>query len=141
MRRSVIALLGLGGLVGGLFMIILAPIAATLVQLAISRTREYGADAAGARIAGDPIALASALRKLETGSAQLPMAVNPAAAHMYIINPLSGLRMDGLFSTHPKTENRVAALRAMAGGGRPSAGPASPLPTMLRKPCSARAPK
>ncbi len=112
---------GLGGLVGGLFMIILAPIAATLVQLAISRTREYGADAAGARIAGDPIALASALRKLETGSAQLPMAVNPAAAHMYIINPLSGGAIAGLFSTHPPTQERISRLEQMALGQRATA--------------------
>jgi heat shock protein HtpX len=112
---------GLGGLVGGLFMIILAPIAATLVQLAISRTREYGADAAGARIAGDPIALASALRKLETGSAQLPMAVNPTTAHMYIINPLSGGAIAGLFSTHPPTQERIARLEQMALGQRTTA--------------------
>lgn len=112
---------GLGGLVGGLFMIILAPIAATLVQLAISRTREYGADAAGARIAGDPIALASALRKLETGSTQLPMAVNPATAHMYIINPLSGGAIAGLFSTHPPTQERIARLEQLALGQRATA--------------------
>lgn len=112
---------GLGGLVGGLFMIILAPIAAMLVQLAISRTREYGADAAGARIAGDPIALASALRKLETGSAQLPMAVNPTTAHMYIINPLSGGAIAGLFSTHPPTQERIARLEQLALGQRATA--------------------
>lgn len=109
---------GLGGLVGGLFMIILAPIAATLVQLAISRTREYGADAVGARIAGDPIALASALRKLESWSTRLPMAVNPAAAHMYIVNPLSGSSLAGLFSTHPPTQERIARLEQMALGQR-----------------------
>ena len=109
---------GIGGLVGGLFMIILAPIAATLVQLAISRTREYGADAAGARIAGDPIALASALRKLETGSKQLPMAVNPTTAHMYIINPISGGAIAGLFSTHPPTQERIARLEQLALGQR-----------------------
>lgn len=109
---------GLGGLVGGLFMIILAPIAATLVQLAISRTREYGADAVGARIAGDPIALASALRKLESWSTRLPMAVNPAAAHMYIINPLSGSSLAGLFSTHPPTQERIARLERLALGQR-----------------------
>lgn len=112
---------GIGGLVGGLFMIILAPIAATLVQLAISRTREYGADAAGARIAGDPIALASALRKLETGSKQLPMAVNPTTAHMYIVNPLSGSSIAGLFSTHPPTQERIARLEQLALGQRATA--------------------
>ncbi len=109
---------GLGGLVGGLFMIILAPIAATLVQLAISRTREYGADAAGAHIAGNPIALASALRKLETWSARMPMAVNPTTAHMYIINPLHGGAIAGLFSTHPPTAERIARLEQLALGQR-----------------------
>lgn len=112
---------GLGGLVGGLFMIILAPIAATLVQLAISRTREYGADAAGARIAGDPIALASALRKLEGWSKQMPMAVNPTTAHMYIVNPLSGSSIAGLFSTHPPTQERIARLEQLALGQRATA--------------------
>ncbi|MBX3014181.1 MAG: zinc metalloprotease HtpX [Caldilineaceae bacterium] len=107
---------GAGGLVGGLFMIILAPIAATLVQLAISRTREYGADAAGARIAGDPIALASALRKLETWSTRTPLAVNPATAHMYIVNPLTGRALAGLFSTHPPTQERITRLEQMALG-------------------------
>ncbi len=112
---------GLGGMVGGLFMIILAPIAATLVQLAISRTREYGADAAGARIAGDPIALASALRKLEGWSKQMPMAVNPTTAHMYIINPISGGAIAGLFSTHPPTQERIARLEQLALGQRATA--------------------
>ena len=112
---------GLGGMVGGLFMIILAPIAATLVQLAISRTREYGADAAGARIAGDPIALASALRKLESWSKQMPMAVNPTTAHMYIINPISGGAIAGLFSTHPPTQERIARLEQLALGQRATA--------------------
>lgn len=109
---------GLGGLVGGLFMIILAPIAATLVQLAISRTREYGADAAGAEIAGNPIALASALRKLETWSARLPMPVSPTTAHMYIVNPLHGGGLAGLFSTHPPTAERIARLEQLALGRR-----------------------
>ena len=112
---------GLGGMVGGLFMIILAPIAATLVQLAISRTREYGADAAGARIAGDPIALASALRKLESWSKQMPMAVNPTTAHMYIINPISAGAIAGLFSTHPPTQERIARLEQLALGQRATA--------------------
>ena len=112
---------GLGGMVGGLFMIILAPIAATLVQLAISRTREYGADAAGARIAGDPIALASALRKLEGWSKQMPMAINPTTAHMYIVNPLSGSTIAGLFSTHPPTQERIARLEQLALGQRVTA--------------------
>ncbi len=110
---------GIGGLVGGLFMIILAPIAATLIQLAISRSREFSADAAGAQIAGDPIALASALRKIQGYNSARPMAVNPSTAHQYIINPLSGSTVAGLFSTHPPTEQRIAKLEQMAlGRGR-----------------------
>ncbi|MGH2520884.1 MAG: zinc metalloprotease HtpX [Anaerolineales bacterium] len=107
---------GLAGLVGGLFLIILAPIAATLIQLAISRTREFGADAAGARIAGDPIALASALRKLEAGSARRLPTVDPATAHMYIVNPLHGGAIASLFSTHPPTAERIARLEQLALG-------------------------
>ena len=100
-------------------MMILAPLAAMLVQMAISRTREYAADKAGADISGKPLALASALSKLQRGVQQIenPAAErNPAAAHVFIVNPLSGARMDNLFSTHPNTENRVAALQALAGG-------------------------
>ncbi len=103
-----------GGLFGGIVMIILAPIAATLVQLAISRAREFVADASGAHIANDPLALASALRKLDEWSAQRTMAVNPATAHMYIINPLHGGAIAGLFSTHPPTEQRIARLEELA---------------------------
>lgn len=107
---------GAGGLVGGLFMIFLAPIAALLIQLAISRSREYSADEGGARILGDPEPLASALEKLEGWShsrfAQ-PMQVNPSTAHMYIVNPLLGGGLLGLFRTHPATEERVARLRAL----------------------------
>lgn len=109
---------GLAGLFGGLVMIILAPIAATLIQLAISRTREFSADAAGAWIVGDPLALASALRKLERWSARLPMAINPAAAHMYIVNPLHGSATAGLFRTHPPTDERIAHLEQLAFGQR-----------------------
>jgi heat shock protein HtpX len=109
---------GAAGLVGGLFLIILAPIAATLIQLAISRAREFDADASGAHIAGNPIALASALRKLEAWSARRPMAVNPATAHMYIVNPLRGGAIAGLFSTHPPTEQRIARLERLALGRR-----------------------
>lgn len=105
-------------LLGGLAMIILAPIAALLIQLAISRSREYGADASGAHIAGDPLALASALRKLDEWSAHRPMNVNPATAHMYIINPLHGGVIAGLFSTHPSTELRIARLQELASGQR-----------------------
>jgi heat shock protein HtpX len=98
---------------------ILAPIAAMLVQMAISRTREYSADKMGAAICGDPLALAGALRKLEMTAHQVnnPVAEeNPATAHMFIINPLHAGGMDNLFSTHPKTENRIAALEALRAG-------------------------
>jgi len=101
-----------GSVFGSLIMIILAPIAALLIQLAISRSREYAADAGGAQILGDAQPLATALEKLETTSRQVPMQVNPATSHLYIVNPLhSGLA--GLFSTHPSTQERVARLRAM----------------------------
>lgn len=108
------------GIVGSIAMMILAPIAAMLVQMAISRTREYAADRAGAEICGRPLWLASALGKLEQGARRIdnPAAEqNPATAHMFIVNPLHGGRMDGLFTTHPRTENRIAALRQMAGAG------------------------
>jgi heat shock protein HtpX len=105
------------GMIGTILLLILGPIAATIVQLAISRSREYEADRIGAEITGDPRALASALMRLETykqGRVNEAAEANPASAHLFIINPLSGMRMDGLFSTHPATENRVAALEAMA---------------------------
>jgi heat shock protein HtpX len=106
------------GIVGVLLVMILAPIAAALVQMAISRTREYAADRGGAEICGHPMWLASALQKLERGAQMIDneqAEKNPATAHMFIINPLHGRRMDKLFSTHPNTANRVAALREMAG--------------------------
>ncbi|NJK82190.1 MAG: M48 family metalloprotease, partial [Chloroflexaceae bacterium] len=105
---------GLGELFGGILLIILAPIAATIIQLAISRTREYGADAEGARILGNPLPLASALEKLELASQRMVMHVNPSTAHQYIVNPLHG-GVAGLFSTHPNTQERISRLRAMAG--------------------------
>jgi len=101
------------GIVGVLITIIVMPIAAMLVQLAISRTREYGADAAGAKIAGQPDGLANALLKLERGAQAIPMQVNPATSHMFIVNPLSGKSLAGLFSTHPPIPERVARLRKM----------------------------
>jgi heat shock protein HtpX len=107
---------GAGHMVGGLFLVIVAPIAATLIQLAISRTREFGADTAGAHVSGDPIALASALRKLETWSTRVPMAVNPATAHLYIVNPLHGGAIANLFSTHPPIAQRIARLEQLALG-------------------------
>jgi heat shock protein HtpX len=101
-----------GSVFGSLIMIILAPIAALLLQLAISRSREYAADAGGAQILGDPQPLANALEKLEITSRRMPMEVNPATSHLYIVNPLHG-GLAGLFSTHPATQERVARLRAM----------------------------
>lgn len=98
--------------------IIVAPLAALLVQTAISRSREYLADEVGARLCGHPLALASALRKLEAWSRQVPMvAGSPATAHLFIVNPFSGGAMLRLFSTHPPTEARVERLVALAGGG------------------------
>jgi heat shock protein HtpX len=99
-----------GGMIGMLFMAILAPIAAMLVQMAISRSREFGADAAGARISGNPLSLARALQKLELGSQQIPMEANAATAHMFIVNPLTGGGMMSLFSTHPPIPERVHRL-------------------------------
>ena len=106
----------LGG-VGALLMVFLAPVAAMVVQMAVSRTREYEADKDGAEISSDPLALASALEKIAVMAVrQVNVAAerNPAMAHMYIINPLSGQRMDNLFSTHPDTGNRIMALRQLA---------------------------
>jgi len=105
------------GIIGTLAMVILAPIAAMIVQMAISRTREYAADRMGAQIAGEPMWLVSGLQRIENAAHQIPNETaehNPATAHMFIINPLSGQRMDNLFSTHPATENRVAALMQLA---------------------------
>ncbi|MEG6615775.1 zinc metalloprotease HtpX [Peptococcaceae bacterium 1198_IL3148] len=104
---------GGGGMIGGLIMAIIAPIAAAIVQMAISRSREYAADATGAKIAGSPDGLSNALLKLQAAAQRIPMQVNPAASHMFIINPLSGASVARLFSTHPPLEDRVARLRAM----------------------------
>lgn len=93
--------------------VLLAPVAATLIQLGISRSREYEADHDGARIVGDPEALASALQKLEMGSRRAPMAVAQSTAHLFIVNPFAGLRGAGLFATHPPIAERVARLRRM----------------------------
>jgi heat shock protein HtpX len=105
------------GIIGTLAMVILAPIAAMLVQMAISRTREYSADKLGAMIVGKPEALAGALAKIANAAHAIPnerAERDPGMAHMFIINPLSGERMDNLFSTHPATENRIAALQQLA---------------------------
>ncbi len=106
------------GIVGVIAMMILAPLAAGLVQMAISRTREYAADREGAEICGNPMWLASALEKIQRGAARIDnnsAERNPATAHMFIINPLHAHAHDKLFSTHPATENRIAALRELAG--------------------------
>jgi heat shock protein HtpX len=101
----------------GLIGIILAPIAAALIQMAISRSREFLADEAGARLSGNPLAIASALRKIEQLSHQVPMhAGSPATAHLFIINPFSAEGMTRLFSTHPSTRERIERLEAMAYG-------------------------
>ena len=122
------------GAIGTLLMVVMAPLAAMLVQMAISRTREYAADDMGARISGNPEALASALAKIDAAARRIEnisAEQNPATAPLFIINPLSGARMDNLFSTHPSTENRIAALGrlevqmglARSGGRREQAGP------------------
>lgn len=106
------------GALGTILVMILAPLVAMLVQMAISRTREYAADKDGADICGDPLALASALRKLETASKHLPNHTaeqNPATAHLFIINPLHLHSVDNLFATHPRTENRINELEKLAG--------------------------
>ncbi len=106
-----------GGLLGALFMMIVAPIAAMLIQMAISRSREYLADATGARICHCPLSLAGALKKLEEWNHRLPMNVNPATAQMYIVNPLTASNLAKLFSTHPPIEDRVRRLAEMAQRG------------------------
>jgi heat shock protein HtpX len=99
--------------VAALAMMIVGPIAAMVVQMAISRSREYGADAGGASISGNPMHLAHALRKLQTASQQIPMEANPATSHLFIVSPLSGKSMLKLFSTHPPMEERIARLESM----------------------------
>jgi len=109
---------GGGGIFGLMIMMIVAPIAAMLIQMAVSRSREYLADAGGAKISGDPLALAGALRKLHMGAQNIPLQVSPATqnatAHMFIVSPLSGASFASLFSTHPAMEERIARLEAMA---------------------------
>jgi len=105
------------GVIGTLVLVLLTPLAAMLVQMAISRTREYAADNMGARISGNPKGLASALSKIDAAAhaiENVPAEQNPATAHLFIINPLSGERMDNLFSTHPATKNRISALEQLA---------------------------
>ncbi len=104
-----------GGALGAILMVILAPIAAMLIQMAVSRSREYLADEGGAKITGSPISLANALRKLQRGVQVMPMDANPATAHMFIVNPLRGGGILTLFSTHPPIEERITRLERMAG--------------------------
>jgi heat shock protein HtpX len=105
-----------GSPIAAIVMMIVGPIAAMLVQMAISRSREYGADKGGALITGNPLYLAKALKKLELASHKIPMAANPATSHMFIVNPLSGGGLVKLFSTHPPIEERIARLEAMSFG-------------------------
>jgi len=106
-----------GGGIGGLLMMLLAPLAASLIQMAVSRSREYGADDDGAIMCGNPLWLASALNKLESGSRQTPLReaeLHPASAHLFIVNPLSGSNLTQLFSTHPPMGERIMRLQQMA---------------------------
>lgn len=102
-----------GGIVGLILMAVLAPLAATIIQMAISRSREYLADAGGAKISGKPYDLANALEKLSRASQVIPLEANPSTAHMFIVNPLTGRSLMNLFSTHPPVEERVARLKSM----------------------------
>jgi len=102
-----------GGIVGLIFMAILAPIAATIIQMAISRSREYLADEGGAKVSKKPYGLAGALEKLSRASQAVPMDANPSTAHMFIVNPLTGKSLMNLFSTHPPVEERIARLKSM----------------------------
>jgi len=118
------------GIIGTLLMVFLAPVAAGVIQMAISRSREYEADKLGAQISQRPLWLASALEKISGLAKQIPYGRaerNPSTAHMFIINPLSGQGIDNLFSTHPNTENRVAALRELAREMGQTGGAASPI--------------
>lgn len=124
------------GFIGVIVAMIVAPLAAMLVQMAISRTREYSADRRGAEICGNPLWLASALGKIARSAQHIPnedAERNPATAHMFIINPLSGERMDNLFSTHPNTDNRIAALQQMAGDRPPVSTEPARTDTPVRK--------
>jgi heat shock protein HtpX len=104
-----------GSIIGLILMTVLAPIAALFIQMAISRSREYLADATGARISGNPLGLAAALEKLAVASERIPMNARPETAHLFITSPLSGASLFNLFSTHPPLQDRIARLRAMAG--------------------------
>jgi heat shock protein HtpX len=105
-----------GGIIGLIAMMILAPLAAMLIQMAISRSREYQADATGAKICGNPLWLAAALKKLDMASQRITIDANPATAHMFIVNPLRGGGLTRLFSTHPPMQERISRLEQMAYG-------------------------
>lgn len=106
-----------GGGLGALLMLVMAPVAALLIQMAISRSREYQADATGAEIAGDPLTLARALDKLQQASERVPLAAEPSTAHMFIVSPLRGRSLASLFSTHPPMEQRIARLQRLSEQG------------------------
>lgn len=129
------------GMIGSIAIMILAPLAAMLIQMAISRTREYEADRIGAEIANDPMALASALNKLQNGAQLIENPVaenNPATAHLFIVNPLHGKGMDNLFSTHPNMNNRIGKLRELA--ARMGLGAAQPTSARSQNSASRRGP-
>ncbi len=109
---------GGGGIFGAIIMMIIAPIAAMLIQMAISRSREFAADAGAARMTGNPMGLVSALRKLQEGNKRVPMQASPATAHMFIVSPLNGSGVASLFSTHPPMDERIKRLEEMAYGHR-----------------------
>lgn len=109
-----------GGVFGAIVMMIVAPIAAMLIQMAISRSREFAADAGAARMTGNPLGLVSALRKLQEGNKRIPMHANPATAHMFIVSPFSGGGVASLFSTHPAMNERISRLEGMAYGHQSS---------------------
>ncbi len=117
------------GAIGTIVMAIIAPMAAMIIQMAVSRSREYLADATGAKIAGSPEGLATALEKLGAYARQIPMNANPSTAHMFIVNPLSGKSLQNLFSTHPPMEERIRRLR----GGRPQSDVPPPPPGVNRQ--------
>jgi heat shock protein HtpX len=132
------------GVIGLLLGIILAPLAALLIQMLISRTREYSADRLGAEICGQPLWLASALGKISGYAARVEMPSaerNPASAHLFIVNPLAGRRFDSLFATHPATENRIAALREMAAGGGSAGGGGGFVAAPSARPAPPRTPR
>jgi heat shock protein HtpX len=136
------------GVIGTLLLLILGPLAAGLVQMAISRTREYEADRAGAEISGAPLALAAALEKIASTAKRIPNMTaerNPASAPLFIVNPLSGARMDNLFSTHPNVGNRIARLEVLAremgqSGTSPNTGSGGARPWTSERPVAERGP-